>query len=185
MELAKKSCIGLLILTLGVFLPGLAEATNGMNLEGYGPVSHAMGGVSMAYDNGTAAVMNNPATLSLMAAGQSRVDVALGSLGPDVSALVQTPMGVLEANSDATLFVMPAFGWARKQGALTYGFGIFAQGGMGTEFSGTTWLADPSQGNNSALSGGLVNRSEVSVGRALVPLVYDVRSCFKTLMVSQ
>ena len=40
-------------------------ATNGMNLEGYGPIATAMGGASMAYDNGTAAVINNPATLAL------------------------------------------------------------------------------------------------------------------------
>lgn len=47
----------------GVMVSPLAYATNGMNLAGYGPVSESMGGVSMAYDNGTAAVINNPATL--------------------------------------------------------------------------------------------------------------------------
>ncbi|HRE07779.1 MAG TPA: hypothetical protein PKX00_19340, partial [Opitutaceae bacterium] len=41
-------------------------ATNGMNLEGYGPVATAMGGASLAFDNGTAAVINNPATLGLL-----------------------------------------------------------------------------------------------------------------------
>ena len=38
-----------------------------MNMEGYGPIATGMGGASMAYDNGTAAVINNPATLGLMA----------------------------------------------------------------------------------------------------------------------
>jgi long-chain fatty acid transport protein len=33
-----------------------------MNMEGYGPIACGMGGACMAFDNGTAAVMNNPAT---------------------------------------------------------------------------------------------------------------------------
>jgi long-chain fatty acid transport protein len=56
-------------------LAGNAFATNGMNVEGYGPIATGMGGASMAYDNGTAAMMNNPATLGLDADG-SRLDVA-------------------------------------------------------------------------------------------------------------
>jgi len=40
-------------------------ATNGMNMEGYGPIATAMGGASMAYDNGTAGLINNPATLGI------------------------------------------------------------------------------------------------------------------------
>lgn len=73
---------------------------------------------------------------------------------------------------------MPAFGWITRKGSIAYGFGVFAQGGMGTKYAATSWLADPSQGQNTALAGGLVgglvNQSEVSVGRALVPLAYQV-----------
>lgn len=39
-------------------LPQWALATNGMNMEGYGATALAMGGASMAYDNGAAAMMN-------------------------------------------------------------------------------------------------------------------------------
>ena len=39
-------------------LPALA--TNGMNMEGYGPVSTALGGASQAIDHGTAAMAQNP-----------------------------------------------------------------------------------------------------------------------------
>ena len=42
-------------------LPALA--TNGMNMEGYGPVSAGMGGASQALDHGTAAMAQNPACL--------------------------------------------------------------------------------------------------------------------------
>ncbi|MDX1812628.1 MAG: hypothetical protein R3240_11805, partial [Gammaproteobacteria bacterium] len=156
--LAKK--LSLSGLFLGVIASSSTYATNGMNLEGYGPIATAMGGASMAVDNGTAAVMNNPATLSLMPQTH-RLDVALGMLGPDVSAEI----GGMTANSSSTSFFMPAVGWVQKSGALAYGFGIFAQGGMGTEYKSSTWL------------GGFTGqdaRSEVSVGRFMVPLAYDV-----------
>ncbi len=61
-----------------------AFATNGMNMEGYGPIATGMGGASMAYDNGTAGLINNPATLGLMKSGTTRLDVAIGGLHPDV-----------------------------------------------------------------------------------------------------
>ena len=148
-----------------------AWATNGMNLEGYGPIATAMGGAAQAYDNGTAAMMNNPATLALMPEG-NRIDLALGMLGPDVTATVTTPGGTMDADSSATAFYMPALGWARRSGDLTFGFGVFGQGGMGTEYGKDTWMADPS--NGALANTALVNRSEVSVGRAMIPVAYRV-----------
>lgn len=143
-----------------IYAPLSAWATNGMNLEGYGPIALGMGGASMAYDNGTAAVMNNPATLGLMNEG-GRLDVALGFLGPDVKA---STAGMPDAKSSADSFYMPAVGYARKTGQLTYGVGLFAQGGMGTEYAGDSFMA--------AGSGETV-RSEVGVGRLIAPLTYD------------
>jgi long-chain fatty acid transport protein len=148
-------------------------ATNGMDLEGYGPIATGMGGASMGYNNGTAGFMNNPATLSLLPPGW-RLDVALGLLGPHVDAVVATPNETLRANSKATAFFMPALGLVRKQDRMVYGLGVFGQGGMGTEYSKTSWMADPSQGANTALTEGLVNRSEVSVGRAMGAFGYDI-----------
>lgn len=133
-------------------LAGSAYATNGMNLEGYGPISAGMGGASMAYDNGNAAMMNNPATLGLAADG-NRFDVAVGMLGPDVAMV-----GGQSSGGDA--YFMPAAGWSRKNANLTYGVGMFAQGGMGTEYD---------MGMD-----GLPERSELGVGRLIVPLAYNV-----------
>ncbi|MGY8823709.1 MAG: hypothetical protein ACKVJG_07170 [Candidatus Latescibacterota bacterium] len=109
------------ISAFAVSLPTSFLATNGMNIEGYGPIALGMGGASLA---------------------------------------------------DA--FYMPALGIVQRRGSLTYGVGVFGQGGMGTEFSTSSWLADPSQGNNTVLSKGLKNHSEVSVGRAIAPLTYNV-----------
>lgn len=144
---------------LAAALPVMAHATNGMNLEGYGPVATGMGGASMAYDNGVAAVMNNPATLGLMQ-DNARLDFALGFLGPDIDSRA----GTQNAHSTADSFYMPAVGFAQRSGSLTYGFGVFGQGGMGTEYPGSSFMSAGS---------GLPARAEVSIGRALVPLVYE------------
>jgi len=144
-------------------LAGSAYATNGMNLEGYGPIATGMGGASMAYDNGNAAVMNNPATLGLMGQGD-RLDVAVGFLGPDVS----VSMGggpVAESGGDA--YVMPAIGWTKKSGPMSYGVAMFAQGGMGTEWDDATFR------NYYSPDGG-AQRSELGVGRLIAPLAYEV-----------
>lgn len=153
------------LLAAGVMVSPLAHATNGMNMEGYGPVAASMGGASMAYDNGTAAVMNNPATLGLMSEG-SRVDAALGILAPSITSKFT---GMPSADSSATAFYMPAVGYVRKSGQLAYGAGVFAQGGMGTEYAANSFMAAGSGQNV---------RSEVGVGRFIIPLVYQVNENF-------
>lgn len=144
--------------------PMSAFATNGMNLEGYGPVATAMGGASMAYDNGTAAMMNNPATLGLMGEG-SRLDVAVGVLGPDVTANSGANMGNMDAKSGGDSYTMPAIGWATSRGQLTYGVGIFSQGGMGTEYASDSFMS---------MGTGQDARSELGVGRLMFPVAFKV-----------
>lgn len=166
-----KKIVGVLA-AIGIAAPGVALATNGMNLEGYGPIAAGMGGASMAYDHGTAAMINNPATLGMAAQG-NRVDVAVGGLHPDITTTCNAgmPCAGMSAPSGGDAYYMPAMGWARKQGNLAFGFGVMAQGGMGTEY-----------GNNSFLSMGDTGptgknvRSEVGVGRAIAPLAFDVNS---------
>lgn len=133
-----------------------AWATNGMLMEGYGPVGLSMGGAAQAYDNGTAAMMNNPATLQLGENG-TRADLALGVLGPKV-----TSMG---EKSGGTSYVMPAFGWVRKNDQYSWGVGVFGQGGMGTEY--------PAGSMNAAGTDQPV-RSELAVGRVIVPVSYKL-----------
>ena len=140
-----------------------AWATNGMLMEGYGPESTAMGGAAMAFDNGAAAMVGNPATLSLMKDGASRIDVSLGFLQPDVSATVPTsPTAKTSVGSDGDLYLMPAAGWATRNGQVSYGIGVFSQGGMGTEYD-----------KNSPMMGA---RSEVGVGAFLLPASYQVNN---------
>jgi long-chain fatty acid transport protein len=137
---------------VGMAVPGLAAATNGMLMEAYGPIAQGMGGAALAYDNGTAAMANNPATLGLMTDG-SRVDVMVGFVGPDVSA----PGSMGDSSADA--FYGPAFGYVKKQGAFSYGVGIYGQGGMGSEYANG-------------------DMAQVSVGRLIFPVAYQVNDRF-------
>jgi len=141
---------------------GTAHATNGMLMEGYGPISTGMGGVSQAIDHGNAGMAQNPATLGMMADGTSRLDVAFGILGPDVTS---TMSGMPSADSGGTSYVMPAFGYTKRNGAYTYGFGMFAQGGMGTEYDATSFMSAGT---------GLPARSELGVGNVIFPVAYQV-----------
>ena len=141
-------------------LSQVAVATNGMLLEGYGPVAAGMGGASMAYDNGLAAAVNNPATLALGDA-RARIDLAVGMLGPRVSSAA----GPMSADSDGTRYVMPAFGWGLRSGAWSYGVALFAQGGMGTEYAAQSFLA---------MGSGEGVRSELGVGRLILPVAYQL-----------
>ncbi len=152
------------LLSAALVIPATAFATNGMNMEGYGPIALGMGGASMAYDNGTAAMMNNVATLGLMEQGDV-LDLAVGFLGPDVSA----EAAGMTAESDGTAYFMPAVGWLRKRGELTFGLGMYGQGGMGTEFAPNSWMRDPG-----GIGAALENRTELSVGRVIAPLAFNV-----------
>lgn len=163
----------LMVLALSAGIPATLTATNGMNLEGYGPISAGMGGTSYGFNVGTAGMMNNPATLGFFADGY-HLDLAVGMLGPRITATVTTPMGDMSADSESTAFWMPALGFMVKKNQWGYGFGVFGQGGMGTEYNSSSWMSDPSMGQNTALEQGLVNRSEVSVGRAMIPVTYDI-----------
>lgn len=162
-------------MTLIAFLSAssTAFATNGMNLEGYGAKSHALGGTSMAYDTGNSAVMNNPATLGMMEDRSSEIGIGIRGLHPDVT--LQVPG--ISAGSDGDAYYMPSLSYMRRDGAFIWGVAVLAQGGMGTEYGENSSLF--SYGNSMMgsmmvpLSGEDI-RSEVGVGRLMFPLAYKL-----------
>lgn len=160
-SLIRPAIAGGAALLCAILNPALA--TNGMLMEGYGPIATGLGGAAQAIDNGTAAMAMNPATLSLMPT-RARHDAALGMLGPDVKSSVP---GMASARSGGTAYYMPALGYTRRSqdGALVYGFGVFAQGGMGTEYGADSLLA---------LGSGEPVRSELGVGSLLFPIAWRV-----------
>lgn len=165
----KLKKIAAMLTVAGLAAP--AFATNGMNMEGYGPIATSMGGASMAYDNGTAGLINNPATLALMKSGTSRINVALGGMHPDVNA---SRPGQPGATSEGNAYYMPAMGYVRKDGSITWGIGMMAQGGMGTEYGNKTFLSGYRSLGGSMGASGQEARTELGLGRVMFPLVFDV-----------
>jgi long-chain fatty acid transport protein len=88
----------------------------------------------------------------------------------------------MDWDSDADAFYMPAVGWAQKAGRFTYGFGAFAQGGMGTEYNGGSFGMPGGPGTAAVIGAGADasavsswdERSEVGVLRFILPLAYEV-----------
>lgn len=166
--------IAAMIAVAGLSAP--AFATNGMNMEGYGPVATGMGGASYAYDNGTAGMINNPATLGMMKSGTARFDIAVGGLHPDVTTKMT---GMPDANSGGDAYYMPAFGYVRKDGKLAYGIGMMAQGGMGTEYDSGSLMGGYRSMMGAQGASGQTNRSELGIGRLMFPLAFDVADNFR------
>jgi long-chain fatty acid transport protein len=106
-------------------------------------------------------MLGNPATLGLRKQGNN-FGIGLTVLQPDVSAS-STVFGS-SSDSEGTSFLIPSISFIRKDGDFTYGVGVIGQGGMGAEYSGSSFLA---QGT------GLPQMSQVSFGRVMFPLAYQ------------
>lgn len=175
----KKTKIALAMAAAGL-LSNQALATNGMNMEGYGPVSTAMGGTAQAINNGLGGMMNNPATMGMGRVKGNRVQFGIGNLRPDVN--VKFDPAMIDQDSDGTSYLMPGFGYATKADGFTWGVGILAQGGMGTEYgkadltgmSGDLFAGGMSMMGSMTPLSGLENRSELSVGRLVVPMNVEI-----------
>jgi len=102
-------------------------------------------------------------------------------LHPDVTSKMA---GMADAKSDGDAYYMPAVGYARKTGKLTYGIGMMAQGGMGTEYGKTSFLSNYQAASDflggpvSRGASGMENRSELGIGRLMFPLAFDVSDAF-------
>ncbi|NTW54720.1 MAG: aromatic hydrocarbon degradation protein [Chlorobaculum sp.] len=156
----KTTCSAVALLVLLGATP--AFATNGMNLEGYGSKSLAMGGTGSAYDTGNSAAMNNPATLGFMKEGEAEIGFGIRALHPDVD----VTFGGNKEDSVANAFYMPSLSYMRRDGRISWGAAMFAQGGMGTDF-----------GKNSLIFSGMSGediRSEVGVARLMFPVAYHL-----------
>jgi long-chain fatty acid transport protein len=151
---------------------GGASATDVFRLEGYGPISRAMGGTATAYDVGAAGMMTNPATLSLMAPG-AKLDLGLDVVSPDISVTNRATGEGASSDSHSKNrgpYVAPEVAYTWRQGTLAWGIGAFAQGGLGTEYGKSSFLSKTTSGANS----GLANSSRLLVLSIPFAASYDV-----------
>lgn len=131
----------------------MAHATEVFRLEGYGPISRAMGGTATAFNVGAAGMMANPATLSLMAPG-SEFYLGLDLISTDINVTNQVTGESVSSNTHASNrgpYLAPELAFTHRNGELTLGVGAFAQGGLGTEYGNSSFLSRAAGGLNTGL----------------------------------
>lgn len=123
----------LIVFSLGTLsFPHHADATNGMNMIGYGAVSSGMGGADLALVDNATAMNINPAGLS-------------GCCSPQLSAGISAIQSRNQhkdthgndLHAKEQIFPVPLLAWAQplNDSSFIIGFGFFAQGGMGVEYN--------------------------------------------------
>ncbi|MBI5017864.1 MAG: outer membrane protein transport protein [Deltaproteobacteria bacterium] len=127
-----KRALGLAVPCLVVgLMPTASLATNGMNMIGYGAVSSSMGGASLAGVDNPSAMNINPA--GLCECSSPELDGGLSLLMPFLQH--EDNLGNDE-KAEQKYFPLPllTFSSPIKGLPLTWGIGLFAQGGMGAEY---------------------------------------------------
>jgi long-chain fatty acid transport protein len=156
---------------------GVAHATDVFNLEGYGPISRAMGGTGVAYDIGAAGMMYNPATLGQMTPGK-HLDLGLGVIVPDIkvrnTATGDTATSGNHGNNNGPYFA-PELAFVYRRNNLALGVGAFAQGGLGTQFGSSSFL---SRTTTNGVNTGFDQFSRLLVLRIPFALAYNVSDQF-------
>ena len=121
-----------------------ALATNATNLIGYSAASSAMGGTDAASFLDSSAINSNPATLSLLPTpgdrdpvslfSAGRMDMGLGVLGPFLHH--EDSFNNSRDGENEPLLALHGGGAVRLRGLpeVTFGLGMFSQGGLGTDY---------------------------------------------------
>lgn len=137
---------------IGLLSLAPAQATNVFRLEGYGPISRAMGGTSAAFDVGGAGLLGNPATLGLAASGY-RLDLGLDLITTDIQVTNgATGETVSSSRKDlSSAYYAPELAFTGRSGALSWGVGAYAGGGLGTEYGSRSFLSRTPGGVDSGL----------------------------------
>lgn len=157
---------------LGAAAATEANATDVFRMEGFGPISRAMGGTAAAHNVGGAGMMTNPATLSLMEEGHE-LSVGFDLVTTDIDATNlstgERASSGQEPNNRGPYYA-PQLAYTWRSGALALGAGAFAQGGLGTEYGKNSFLSRATGG----LDTGLPNSSRLLVLNMPLSASYDV-----------
>jgi long-chain fatty acid transport protein len=139
----------LAVLMLTLLLVPAAQATNGTNLIGIGPISRAMGGGGVAApQDAISAVFANPAAVCFgpFCPGSS-VDFAGTYFDPTVNGKIENfgIPGSLEGESKLNPFMVPAIAVSMPiNPRWRFGIGMFGVSGLGADYKGTNIY--PTQG---------------------------------------
>jgi long-chain fatty acid transport protein len=136
MKIAWKKHTKLSLALAVCFAPSLAHATNGLFMIGYGNISKAMGGVSIATPMDSLSAASNPAAISGM---KNQFDIGMDLF----KAEVESQLGSVSSESEASVngmgldktFILPAVGITYQYSDdITLGVNMVPVGGGGTLF---------------------------------------------------
>ncbi len=132
-KIYKKNISINIIASIFFILPTQLLATNGINQIGFGTESVGMGGADIAIARDTSALNTNPAGLSQIS---NKLFDYNGAVIYTKNIVHKDQFGNNIKNT-ASLPLLGSLGYATKYSAhnLTYGIGMFAQGGTGGEFN--------------------------------------------------
>lgn len=121
---------------VGVALSGLAHGTNGLNQIGFGTESMGMAGADLAVARDSSALNTNPAGLGFQAGRRLDLNMALGYTG---AAQHRDALGNRAENQN-DLALLSSLGYVQglESRPVTWGVGLFAQGGAGNQFDDLT-----------------------------------------------
>ncbi|MDE2621001.1 MAG: outer membrane protein transport protein [Sphingomonadales bacterium] len=170
--LTSALCRGATMALACGLLPASAHATDVFVLEGIGATARAMGGAAAAQDTGPGGIMTNPATLALAPEG-GRAMIGADLITTRIT-VTNTATGEI-ANSashgaNRGPYYAPQLGFTWRRGPLAFGGGVFAQGGLGTEYGNRSFLSRAT-GN---LPTGLANSSRLLELAVPVAVSFDV-----------
>lgn len=131
---------------LPAFLMMLASFTlnaqNGTRLIGFDAVTSGRGGTATGFFDNPSLMMNNPAGLSFLKSSQA--DLSISVMAPKV----HFKNNLNNTSGKNNLFPLGSLSYAKKHSdKVTYGFGIFTQGGMGADFDLNHQLYMDASGN--------------------------------------
>ncbi|RTV02851.1 aromatic hydrocarbon degradation protein, partial [Pseudomonas aeruginosa] len=120
-----------------------AAATDGLFLEGFGPISRSMGGTAVAHYVGPASMMVNPATMDLsdsageLLLGFDLITTDIGARNVETGEYVSSG----DHSNNRGPYIAPQFAFIHKISNWTFGAGVFAQGGVGVEYGDDSFLS--------------------------------------------
>ena len=117
--------IGLCFIALFLLPVRGAQASNGMNLIGFGAVSISMGGADLAVTDNAAAMNINPAGIGWCT--EPQLDLGVGFFSPS---LTHTDRLGNDRDDSLGRVPVPFVGYVHPVGDLTLGIGMFFQGGL-------------------------------------------------------
>lgn len=108
----------------------MTQAQNGTRLIGFDAVTIGRGGTSTGFFDNPSLIMNNPAGLSFLKSSQ--IDMSISLMAPTT----HFKNDINNTDGKKNLFPLGCLSYTRKPSKkITYGFGIFTQGGMGADFN--------------------------------------------------